>query len=107
MKDLENTKDFRLISLCNVVIKLITKTMANRLKTILLDIIYKNQNAFIPGRLITNNTLVAFEIFHHMRKKSKGKKRFFTLKLDMSEAYDRVELPFLIGMMNKMDFLEN
>lgn len=42
--------------------------MANRLETILFDIIHKNQNTFVPGRLITNNALMAFEVFYHMRK---------------------------------------
>lgn len=49
------------------------------------------QSAFVPGRLITNNALIAFEIFHYMRKNTKGKKGVVGMKLDMSKAYDRVE----------------
>ena len=63
--------DFRPISLCNVIFKIITKTTANRLKLILPDIIEKFQSAFVPGRLITDNALLAFESFHYMRKKKK------------------------------------
>jgi hypothetical protein len=44
--------NFRLISLCNVTLKIITKTIANILKPILHDIISPNQSVFIPGRLI-------------------------------------------------------
>jgi len=77
--------DFRPISLCNVIFKIITKTIANRLKLILQDIIGKFQSAFVPGRLITDNALLAFESFHYMRGK-KGKNGCVALKLDMSKA---------------------
>ena len=96
--------DFRPISLCNVIFKIITKTIANRLKLILPDIFGKFQSIFVPGRLITDNALLAFEYFHYMRKKRKGKKRCVALKLDMSKAYDRIEWNFLIEVLQSMGF---
>ncbi|KAK9740254.1 hypothetical protein RND81_03G022700 [Saponaria officinalis] len=96
--------DFRPISLCNVLYKIISKTLANRLKSFLNEIIMENQSSFTPGRLITDNALIAFEIFHAMKRRGDGKFGNLALKLNMRKAYDRVEWGFLAALMRKMGF---
>jgi hypothetical protein len=98
--------DYRPISLCNVTLKIITKTIANRLKLILPTIISPNQSAFVPGRLITDNILVAYEAFHHF-KHSASKKGYMGVKTDMAKAYDRVEWNFLQSTLEAMGFPHN
>lgn len=92
IKKLSVGRQFQPISLCNVVFKLIIKTINNRPKLVLPDIICDTQRLAI-GRLISDNALIAFECFHYMKNKFTGRKgkMMMTLKLDMSKAYDMVE----------------
>ena len=83
--------DYRPISLCNVIYKIIAKVLANRLKQVLPYIISPTQSTFVLGRLIIDNVLVAYKALHTMHGHKKGKTRTLTIKLDISKAYDRVE----------------
>ena len=93
-------------SLSNVVYKLVSKVIANRLKNILPLIISENQSAFLSERLITDNELVAFELMHYVEHKKEGKENFMAVKLDMGKAYDCVEWGFIEKVMEKMCFHE-
>ncbi|XP_056695804.1 uncharacterized protein [Spinacia oleracea] len=98
--------DFRPIALCNVLYKIASKAIVMRLKSILPEVISENQSAFVPGRLITNNALIALELFHTMKRRSKGRKGTIAMKLDMSKAYDRVEWTFLERLLLRLGFAE-
>lgn len=104
VKQPEKMTDMRPISLCNVLFRVLSKVLANRLKPCLNGLISNKQSAFVEGRLLTDNALIAFELNHYIKRKTQGKKGVVGLKLDVSKAYDRLEWSFLENMLHKFGF---
>lgn len=104
--------DLKPISLCNILIKIITKVLANRIKELLdkvvkelLDKVVSNtQSAFILGRLISDNVMISYEVMHYLKRKRRGRDGFMALKVDMSKVYDRIERKYLKAILKKMGF---
>lgn len=100
----ERLTEYRPINLCNVIYKVVAKCLVNRLCPILDEIISPEQSAFVPGRMITDNALVAFECIYSIQQEKKPENSFCAYKLDLSKAYDRVDWIFLERMMIKLGF---
>lgn len=96
--------DLRPIALCNTLYKLLSKILANRIKPLLPNIVSDSQSAFVPGRLISDNIMLAYEINHYLKRKNQGKMGFVGVKLDMSKAFDRVNWSFLLAAVSKLGF---
>lgn len=82
-------QDFRPISLCNIVYKLLTKVLVHRLRPILNNIIGPYQSSFLSGRGTSDNSIVLKEIVHFMRKskKKKGYVPLHTSSFSASRSY--------------------
>lgn len=102
----QTMSELRSISLCNVLLRILSKVLTNRLKPCLKTVISENQCAFIEGRLLTDNALIAFEINHYMKRKTQGKNEVAGLKIDISKAYDRLEWHFIENMLKRFGFSE-
>lgn len=100
----QTMSDIRPIFLCNVLVSILSKVLANRLKSRLASIVSDKQSAFIEGRLLSNNAMIAYEINHFMRRKTQGHTGIAGLKIDTSKAYDRLEWGFIRNMMEKFGF---
>ncbi|XP_073046265.1 uncharacterized protein [Primulina eburnea] len=81
--------DFRPISLCNVTNKIISKLLYSRLRDVVERLVSPNQSGFVPGRMISDNILLAQELTHSITLPTRGGN--VILKLDMAKAYDRVQ----------------
>lgn len=100
--NLKHIIEYRPISLGNVVSWLVLKVLANRVKAIFLNVLSNAQITFVLGRLIIDNTTIAYEMLHRMRNKRRGKTGHLAIKLDMSKAYDQVKWCFLKQIMLKI-----
>ena len=97
-------KDYRPISLCNVIYKVISKFLVNRLRPFLHKLVSESQSEFIPGRMITDNASIAFECFYKIQQSKISQNTHCAYKLDLTKAYDRVEWKFLEGALSKFGF---
>lgn len=97
-------KDYRPIACCNVLYKVVSKLLANRLKIILSDIIAENQSAFIKGRLLMENVLLASELVKNYHKDTVTPRAL--MKIDISKAFDSVQWSFVLRSLEALGILE-
>lgn len=90
----ESFSQFRPISLCNVLVKVVSKILANRLRPLMASLMENYQASFISGRSTSDNIIVAQEVVHSLQR-LKGRKGGFILKVNLEKAYDRVDWGFL------------
>jgi hypothetical protein len=72
VKQPQDMTQYRPIALCNVMYKISSKVLSLWLRPVLEEIISEEQSAFVPGQLITDNVLTAYECIHYLKRK-KGK----------------------------------
>lgn len=97
---------FRLIALCNVIYKILTKVLSNRMQSFLPALINKTQCSFVPGRHMVDNAIILQEVIHSMAH-HKGSKGYMIIKLDLEKAYDRLEWSFIKRSLHELHLPEH
>ncbi|GLT98273.1 hypothetical protein SLE2022_157850 [Rubroshorea leprosula] len=96
-----NLKEYRPISLIGCVYKLLAKVLANRLKSVMPEIVSETQSAFVGGRQLVDSVLVLNEVVDEIKNR---KQPSFIFKADFEKAYDCVDWSFLDCMMDSFGF---
>ncbi|GAA0158520.1 hypothetical protein LIER_38667 [Lithospermum erythrorhizon] len=99
--------DYRPISLCNVIYKIASKVLVNRLKPFMKSLVSPFQNGFVHGRSIQDNVIMAQELTHVIRTSKCKKTGLAEVKIDMSKSFDRVNWNFLFHLLAIIGFLEH
>lgn len=94
MKQSQNFNQYRPISLCNFTYNIVSKIIVQRFSKIIPKFIFLNQEAFVEGRWIRRNSVIAQD-FVHIVKKHKARNVLMLPKLDMKKAYERLEWCFI------------
>ena len=93
--------DYRPISCLNTVYKVISRLLVRRLKPMLQDLIVPNQTAFVKGRLLIENTILAGELVNGYHKHTSSKR--ITIKVDIAKAFDTLSWEFLFSCLEGID----
>ncbi|KAL2225109.1 UNVERIFIED_CONTAM: hypothetical protein Sindi_3044700 [Sesamum indicum] len=97
-----SVNDFRPISCCNVLYKIIAKLLVQKISVLLDKIVSPCQTAFIPGRSMGDNIMLAQELFSRYNQMRLPPR--CALKVDIRKAYDTVEWDFLLAVLQLFGF---
>ncbi|KAG7588721.1 Reverse transcriptase domain [Arabidopsis suecica] len=96
--------DFRPISCLNTIYKVIARLLTSRLQKLLSQVISPAQSAFLPGRLLAENVLLATEIVHGYNWRNIESRGM--LKVDLRKAFDSVRWDFIISALRALSVPE-
>jgi hypothetical protein len=94
-------QDYRPIGLCNVIYKIYSKSVANRIEDHLSDYINQSQSAFVANRHISSDIILTQEIIHSFNLKS-WTDQAFILKIDLAKAFNRIEWTFILSALKRV-----
>lgn len=103
-KPADDCASYRPIALLDVDRKLLAKILARRLEGILPDIIVVDQTGFILGRNSSNNVR---RLLNLIQLSSESKDKSLVISLDAEKAFDRIEWPYLLGVLSKFNLGDN
>ena len=94
-------KNWRPISLLNVVYKLASSVISNRLKTVLDKLIYQDQKGFFTGRCIGENVRLIYDVLFETKNQDIPG---MILSIDFEKAFDTVSWKFIKKVLEYFNF---
>ena len=105
-KNPKSLANYRPISLCNSVYKIISKVLVARIRPFLTNLISPIQTAFVPRGRGVDDVVIAQELIYTMDK-MKGREGYMAVKVDLEKAYDRLEWSFIHKVLQAFRFPHN
>ena len=96
-----NLKNWRPISLLNVIYKLASAVISNRLKKVLDGLINENQKGFIAGRFLGENVRLIYDVLFETKKQNIPG---LLLSIDFEKAFDTVSWSFISDVLDYFNF---
>lgn len=100
----QTTDKYRPIALCNVVYKIISKIVANRIKPLLPKLVSEEQSGYVEGRKILDNIIQAHEVVQSLKRK---KQVGMIMQLDIAKVYDKVNWGYIKEILTTFGFDHN
>jgi len=97
----DNMKNWRPISLLNLDYKILTKTLTNRLRQVMANLISIHQTCAVPERSILDNNHLLRSVIDYVNQKELP---CGILSLDQEKAFDRVNHKFLFNCLEQYGF---
>jgi len=104
-ENVSSPSDFRPISCCNVIYKVMAMILAGRLAQALQEIVSPMQNAFLGGRFMSDNINIVQELLRQYSRKRSSPRCL--LKVDFKKAFDSVQWAFLSSLLRQLGFPAN
>jgi len=98
----QKASDFRPISCCNVLYKVVSKLLSSRLKVVLPNLINQCQGAFVQGREIIYNVLICQDLARGYNRKHISPRCM--LKVDLHKAFDSIHWNFVKDLLHALHF---
>ena len=100
-KSRENLKNWRPISLLNVIYKMASAVISNRLKLVLRNLIHEDQKGFIAGRFIGENIRLIYDVLFETKNQNIPG---LLLSIDFEKAFDTVSWKFISKTLDYFNF---
>ena len=97
-------KNWRPISLLNVAYKIGSAAIANRIKTVLPELINEDQTGFMSGRYIGDNLRLIYDMIAYLKEKNLPG---LLLNIDFEKAFDSVDWKFMFKVLKAFGFKQD